>query len=1326
MDEISKEGAAARHSVSMPSLDAVDDLPVEPSLPMVSSETSEISFTSTPPSDSLISTVDVLASESESFSSVDATPSVDPKQIIEPTQPSENDCENAESEETLGDSQAEDDPSIAIDQFIKKIADEQLSSKRSVADDLDNVDKSSDKDTTEEAITDELKEDESDKAITEPVPMEVEEPAESKIIESSETNGSTMFNENENVELMDSAAELTKDLENECDENKEEPTPKNDVLNELKMEMKDKESIGINEFEDSSEVSQDPFLIAKAQEEIVKMDVLVCGACHTAFHFLEEFQNHKQDKCSGVSTLIKNCENENKAQVWGFVLWKTKYLKSAEDDSQPSAWGIYQKWCKLSQQDKNAWITAGQSIQFDTRIGNAKITEAKGKHSFSQRADDSDPLALESVDSNKENSEIIDEHNSSNLIKKSIVKPVKLNNDVTILPSTKNSDPNSNKAIRTTKIFSTQKQEYAVEKILAKRFNPRRKTWEYQIKWENFGSDSNTWEPVSNLSHCKQMLEQFEDQLKRVKEEKAKAAGAVIKGRGRPAKLGAKGVSSQFIPIAPKPSSSSSGSSMDFTSGGRPQRNSKQKALNHMKAWCGNISDEEGGPGGVKRAHDDDDSDVDFEKKMKLEDFSDDSEDEIKPKVTKKEPKSSIKAVMNTPSQQQILPSNILIPDANGVVRINQKQLPALSSGVYIMSKTAGIIKLDSTTSKVATSGGQTIVKVAPKIGQTQIKIVKKDGNLTKQIIQVSPKPGGVGLNSISSVNKSSTPKTYKALSKIKPKEQTPKISIKPRIDIRRKSPSVSPQPAVQPEKSCDEESDDGVEPLEFPEDLPAPEPDSPPGEFTLDPSTGKVVGVEYGPDKPVIINEDIPRNVDNPSTNELENIVKLAAADITEDDLENTNAQMDSDPLETETDLKSPVKVEPVTSNVMVRYVVKNSNSVAKGDASILNKALTGSGALAQKGTQIVQRKVQRVLNQSVSQRTPGTTPTRTIIRQVPMGMQTQQQGNLVRTKVLTPKPRFNITPQKVTASPGTRIQRQWPGSSGPNRVQVYSNKQQTPGTIRKVGNAIVRPSSAQKPTRILQTVYRTSPKKEPFILNTSVSPTRSPLNAKQVINMPSLIGDDESGSKFVGKQNTVSVNRSPTKTAATVDEPTSMDNDENKPEALASATEGLTTADLSTFTMADSENPIYITGDDGTVYQVAGQNEQGQTILITQGADGQQQCLLVTNEVAETQPEEPAEEPESVLGMPEINPDVDAVAVAAAAADDSIKTELHVKTDDTDVAEEQMQVEGGQDQVVAQVVRAEPPSPGGTHKVVVMLPDGNLMVTQVSPEEFASLELE
>lgn len=58
----------------------------------------------------------------------------------------------------------------------------------------------------------------------------------------------------------------------------------------------------------------------------------------------------------------------------------------------------------------------------------------------------------------------------------------------------------------------------------------------------------------------------------------------------------------------------------------------------------------------------------------------------------------------------------------------------------------------------------------------------------------------------------------------------------------------------------------------------------------------------------------------------------------------------------------------------------------------------------------------------------------------------------------------------------------------------------------------------------------------------------------------------------------------------------------DQNPP---SSETDGANTvsADLSSFTLADNENPIFITGDDGTVYQVAGQNEQGQTILLTQG---------------------------------------------------------------------------------------------------------------------------
>lgn len=50
-------------------------------------------------------------------------------------------------------------------------------------------------------------------------------------------------------------------------------------------------------------------------------------------------------------------------------------------------------------------------------------------------------------------------------------------------------------------------------------------------------------------------------------------------------------------------------------------------------------------------------------------------------------------------------------------------------------------------------------------------------------------------------------------------------------------------------------------------------------------------------------------------------------------------------------------------------------------------------------------------------------------------------------------------------------------------------------------------------------------------------------------------------------------------------------------EPEELAAGQEQAVATlapDMSSFTLADNENPIFITGDDGTVYQVAGQNEQ------------------------------------------------------------------------------------------------------------------------------------
>lgn len=124
--------------------------------------------------------------------------------------------------------------------------------------------------------------------------------------------------------------------------------------------------------------------LLEAQKEVGKTDVLVCGACHDVFHFVEEFQEHKQgDKCTGNSTIKENYLHEPKPQVWAFMLWKqAQYKKSKDGGSQPSSWEIYQNWCKLEPDEKETWIVAGRNIQTFTRLGVAKMQEVKTKVTF--------------------------------------------------------------------------------------------------------------------------------------------------------------------------------------------------------------------------------------------------------------------------------------------------------------------------------------------------------------------------------------------------------------------------------------------------------------------------------------------------------------------------------------------------------------------------------------------------------------------------------------------------------------------------------------------------------------------------------------------------------------------------------------------------------------------------------------------------------------------------------------------------------------------------------------------------------------------------------
>lgn len=127
------------------------------------------------------------------------------------------------------------------------------------------------------------------------------------------------------------------------------------------------------------------------------------------------------------------------------------------------------------------------------------------------------------------------------------------------------------------------------------------------------------------------------------------------------------------------------------------------------------------------------------------------------------------------------------------------------------------------------------------------------------------------------------------------------------------------------------------------------------------------------------------------------------------------------------------------------------------------------------------------------------------------------------------------------------------------------------------------------------------------------------------------------------------------------------------------------------------------FVTGEDGTIYQVAGKNEQGQTILIAQGADGEQQCVYVAAEDSEA------------LGLDDANLSMDGNLVDANAevqqqlqqqlvAEGQQSIQFALGTDEATtvqgvhqplaVATEDGDSQDGQ--ITAEVVQADLPSPG------------------------------
>lgn len=286
---------------------------------------------------------------------------------------------------------------------------------------------------------------------------------------------------------------------------------------------------------DPSDIGKYPEIIKKAQSEIGTMDVLVCGNCNNVFHFVEQFREHKGTRCT--KSVQQKDNLETRPVIWSFLLWKAAQLNHDQnkDPNHSHGWRLYQTWMKLDEAIKETWVVAGRTIQSFAKVGQGSLQEmpvkitktvvgnqpeqSRGRQLINNRlvAKPPPPSAKELND-------------SFNALKDSDKRPMV--RTIPAKPTINNRTVNpvgilARKALRTVGTNASgnaQAIEHNIEKILAKRFNPRQREHEYLIKWENLGHERNTWEPASHLEKVPVILDTFEKQLALQKEKRLAVA----------------------------------------------------------------------------------------------------------------------------------------------------------------------------------------------------------------------------------------------------------------------------------------------------------------------------------------------------------------------------------------------------------------------------------------------------------------------------------------------------------------------------------------------------------------------------------------------------------------------------------------------------------------------------------------------------------------------------------------------------------------------------------------------------------------------------------
>ncbi|XP_002134854.1 uncharacterized protein Chro [Drosophila pseudoobscura] len=334
-----------------------------------------------------------------------------------------------------------------------------------------------------------------------------------------------------------------------------------------------------------TEIGKHANIIGAAQEDLANMDVLVCGRCLKAYNFVEEFQSHKEDACEKENANLKD-SLDTKPSIWAFSLWKATQLHARKESSASNSWAMYQHWVRLEESVREPWIVAGKTIQSFGKIAHGqlqdmpvRITKTVVNPNNNNNTSNSNNNASASPTRKSTANKLPALSNQLKDIENE--RPVSKPGTPT-LPPTTTSTASSGGAVKPNNRIATrcdskteQRTEEAVEKIVAKRFNPRRKTHEYLVKWVDRSHNGNTWEVMANLESVPFFLQMFEKQLARQKLTREKGLDA-LKRLQHPVPSSKTDSPAPLSPATPQAQVSPSS---------RPSRTSKTKAMDAFKQW---------------------------------------------------------------------------------------------------------------------------------------------------------------------------------------------------------------------------------------------------------------------------------------------------------------------------------------------------------------------------------------------------------------------------------------------------------------------------------------------------------------------------------------------------------------------------------------------------------------------------------------------------------------------------------------------------------------------------------------------------------------------